>query len=98
MKETTLNIDFVRDNFPALKKDFIFMDNAGGSQTLGLVINRITDFLTHYDVQLGASYEVSAAAGIVLDQVHRDLADLINVNDPREIISGPSTTMLLRIC
>lgn len=33
----SLNMDEVRGAFPALKTDQIFLDNAGGSQTLGTV-------------------------------------------------------------
>lgn len=39
-----IDIDFVREQFPALERDFIFMDNAGGSQVLGKVAERISLF------------------------------------------------------
>ena len=93
----TLDLTWVRKQFPALKKKFIFMDNAGGSQTLGNVIKRVGHYLTNYDVQLGASYEVSAAAGKVLEKTHQELAEYINAKRPEEVVIGPSTTMLLRI-
>jgi len=73
------------------------MDNAGGSQTLGRVMNRITHYLTNYDVQLGASYEVSASAGKVLKDTHKTLAKLINAKRTEEVVIGPSSTMLFRI-
>ncbi|MFT5166801.1 MAG: cysteine desulfurase family protein (TIGR01976 family) [Saprospiraceae bacterium] len=92
-----LDVDYVRKQFPALKNKFVFMDNAGGSQTLGTVMNRITDYLTNYDVQLGASYEVSANAGKVLNDAHQNIAEFINAKRPEEVVIGPSTTMLLRI-
>ncbi len=34
-----LDLDEVRGSFPALKLDQVFLDNAGGSQTLGSVID-----------------------------------------------------------
>ena len=92
-----LDVNYVRKQFPALKKKFVFMDNAGGSQTLGKVMNRITEYLTSYDVQLGASYEVSANAGKVLEETHQTIAELINAKRPEEVVVGPSSTMLLRI-
>lgn len=73
------------------------MDNAGGSQTLKGVMNRITEYLTNYDVQLGASYEVSATAGALLQDSHKTLAQYLNARRPEEIVIGPSSTMLLRI-
>ena len=92
-----LDVNYVRKQFPALKKKFVFMDNAGGSQTLGKVMTRITDYLTNYDVQLGASYEVSANAGKVLNDAHQTIAEFINAKRHEEVVIGPSTTMLLRI-
>ena len=92
-----MDIDFVRSKFPALKNDFVFMDNAGGSQVVENVIDNIRDFMVNANVQLGASYEVSAEAGERLANVTNRLANLINANSPQEVIVGPSTTMLLRI-
>jgi cysteine desulfurase family protein (TIGR01976 family) len=93
----TLDIDFVRSEFPALKNDFVFMDNAGGSQTLGKVIDKISDYLTNSDVQLGASYEVSQKAGSRLDSATADMAKLVNAKRPEEVIIYSSSTMLLRM-
>jgi len=92
-----LNLDFVRKQFPALDRDYIFMDNAGGSQVPVTVIDRISEYLSSYNVQLGASYEVSAQATQELDQVMQLLAQNINAARKEEIIVGPSSTMLLRI-
>lgn len=96
-KVMLLDTKYVRKQFPALKKKFVFMDNAGGSQTLGSVMDNITDYLTNYDVQLGASYKVSANAGKVLKDAHKTIAAFINAKRSEEVVIGPSTTMLLRI-
>jgi cysteine desulfurase family protein (TIGR01976 family) len=92
-----LDLDYIRKQFPALKKDFIFMDNAGGSQTLGTVIDRIKDYLTNYNVQLGASYKISDSAGKELEKSTEQIANFINANRAEEVIIGPSSSMLLRI-
>jgi cysteine desulfurase family protein (TIGR01976 family) len=92
-----MDIKFVREQFPSLTQNYIFMDNAGGSQALGAISQRITEYFMNYNVQLGASYEVSARAGEVLEASTRAMAGFIGAGDPREIIVGPSTTMLLRI-
>lgn len=73
------------------------MDNAGGSQILESVLDRIQEYLVNDNVQLGASYEVSARAGEKLKDVQLQLAKLINANNPQEVIIGSSSTMLLRI-
>lgn len=92
-----LDIQFVRNQFPALNSSFVFMDNAGGSQTLGSVIARIGEYLTHADVQLGASYSVSQKAGGLLQESTASLARMINANRTEEVVIGQSATMLLRI-
>lgn len=92
-----MDTDFVKTQFPALRNDFIFMDNAGGSQVTKHVIDNIRDYLVNFNVQLGASYEISALAGVKLKKITRRLANMINAGDPREVIVGPSSTMLLRI-
>jgi len=96
-KTPSLNLRYVRKHFPALKNKMVFMDNAGGSQTLKGVMNRITDYLTNYDVQLGASYATSANAGKVLKDAHQTIAEFINARRSEEVVIGPSSTMLFRI-
>jgi selenocysteine lyase/cysteine desulfurase len=61
-----LNIEAVRKEFPSLQNEWILMDNAGGSQILQKVINRINDYLLNSNVQLGASYKLSELAGKML--------------------------------
>ena len=92
-----MDIAFVRQKFPGLRDDFIFMDNAGGSQVLGGVIGRTADYLKNYYVQLGATYEISSKASLKLHESLHSISSFINAKDTKEIIVGPTTTMLLRI-
>ncbi|WP_395376982.1 cysteine desulfurase-like protein [Marinicella sp. W31] len=91
-----IDIDWVRQQFPALQQNMVFMDNAGGSQTLKSVMNRITQYLTECDVQLGASYATSADAGGRLHEATEALAEWFNAAHMEEIVVGGSTTQLLR--
>ncbi len=97
MKNNSFDIEWVREQFPALKNNMAFMDNAGGSQTLKTVMDRITEYLTHYDVQLGASYSTSQIASTQLEESKKPLQSWVNAKHPEEIMIGSSTTMLLRI-
>lgn len=92
-----LNLDFVRQQFPALAGEWIFFDNAGGSQTLRSVVNRISDYLLTSNVQLGASYAVSQSAAERVAEAAQAVATLINAADPSEVVMGASTSMMLRI-
>lgn len=92
-----MDITFIRNQFPSLKNNFVFLDNAGGSQVLGSVIDRINEYYLNYNVQLGASYEVSANAGLLLSKSIEKFATFINAENPKEVVIGHSSTMLLRI-
>ncbi|MCA3052886.1 MAG: cysteine desulfurase-like protein, partial [Rhodocyclaceae bacterium] len=59
---TPPQLDAVRAEFPALATNMVFLDNAGGSQVLKRVADRIHDYLTTVSVQLGASYTTSVDA------------------------------------
>ncbi|WP_349538805.1 cysteine desulfurase-like protein [Sagittula sp. NFXS13] len=96
MPQDHLDMAHVRGQFPALAKDWAFFDNAGGSQTLQTVIDRITEFLTHRDVQIGGSYEISRAAAEALMDGRCAAQTLVNATRPEEIVFGPSTTVLMQ--
>ncbi|MCP5048366.1 MAG: cysteine desulfurase-like protein [bacterium] len=91
-----LNIDFARQQFPALDSEWVFFENAGGSQTLRQVADRVRDYLLTSNVQLGASYDISQLSGERVDQGVRAMAELFNAQDKQEIILGPSASMLLK--
>lgn len=91
-----LNIEFVREQFPSLKNDWIFFDNAGGSQIVKHSVDRINEYLLNTNVQLGASYEISAEATERVQIANKKMAEFINAQDESEIIMGGSSTMLLR--
>lgn len=93
----TLQLDYVRQHFPALAGDWTFFDNAGGSQILKPVVDRITEFLYTSNVQLGASYQVSQTASARVAQGAEAMATLINAASPEEVILGPSTSALFRM-
>jgi len=88
---------FVHSHFPGLKSDWVFFDNAGGSQTAQSAIDKITEFLTHRDVQIGGSYDVSLAAAEALMDGRRAIQTLVNAARPEEIVFGHSTTALVQI-
>jgi len=92
---TAFPIDWVRARFPALADGEVLMDNAGGAQVPRDVIERIVDYMTTSNVQLGASYTRSARAGAVVAEARQALATLFNATDSSELIIGGSTTELL---
>lgn len=92
-----LDLSFVRAQFPSLADGFAFLDNAGGSQTLGRVIDRIADYLRTTNVQMGASYAVSERAGARMQEAQQRMAAFVNASRPDEVVMGPTSTQLVQV-
>lgn len=93
----SLDLNFIRNQFPTLDKEWIYMDNAGGSQILKSVVDKISEYLLNFNVQLGASYEISDTATKAVAEGATVTAEFINAREESEVILGSSTTMLIRI-
>ncbi|KAG2143141.1 pyridoxal phosphate-dependent transferase [Suillus cothurnatus] len=90
----TLDIDGVRASFPSLESGYIYADNAGGSQTAQGVIDRIVDYLTNTNVQLGADYFIGVLSTQRVDEGPLSIAELFNAASVDEVGFGPSSTMI----
>jgi cysteine desulfurase family protein (TIGR01976 family) len=95
MPTTALDLNRIRAEFPALAGATIFLDNAGGSQVLKRVADRVSDYLLGSSVQLGASYAASVAAGDKVLAARRAVASLINAPHDDEVVMGGATTALM---
>ena len=71
----SLNLAAVRAEFPSLAGDCVYLDNAGGSQVLRRVADRIHDYLLTSSVQLGASYAQSQLASERVLSARRAVAE-----------------------
>lgn len=54
----SLDVSKARANFPALQSGFIFADNAGGSQAVRGVVDRISDYLLNTCAPHQSSFSV----------------------------------------
>lgn len=90
----TLDIEEVRACFPSLESGYIYADNAGGSQTAQGVIDRIVDYLTNTNVQLGADYFVGMLSTQRVAEGSFSAAELFNAASIDEVGFGPSSTMI----
>ncbi|KAK4240694.1 pyridoxal phosphate-dependent transferase [Achaetomium macrosporum] len=91
----TLDFDKVRGSFPALTGEQVYLNNAGGSQTLGTVAERIRDYLLKTNVQLGATYSTGRKSTDRYNEGHAAAAKYIGASRD-EIVLGSSTTQLFR--
>ncbi|KAF1948754.1 PLP-dependent transferase [Byssothecium circinans] len=89
----TFDVAKARERFPALKQDQVFLDNAGGSQALGDVVDSITQYLSKTNVQLGASYHTGRQSNTKYEEGYQAAAKYMNAGRD-EIVLGTSTTQL----
>lgn len=96
-------IDFpvheIRKLFPALEKagDFIFLDNAGGSQVPQSVVDAVATHLVDYNVQRMAKYRHSQGVDRSLAEARESVALLVNAYRPEEISFGLNATSFIRL-
>jgi cysteine desulfurase family protein (TIGR01976 family) len=91
----SFDVTFARSHFPALTDDWALFDHAGGSVPLAGVIERVHEYMSRWQVQLGATYHASATATARVAEGHRAMARLVNA-EPEEIVLGPSSTVNVR--
>ncbi len=89
------DVPYARSHFPALTEDWALFDHAGGSVPLAGVIERVHDYMSHWQVQLGATYRHSATAAALVAGGRSAMARLVNAS-PDEIVLGPSSTTNVR--
>ncbi|MCH2020888.1 MAG: aminotransferase class V-fold PLP-dependent enzyme [Saprospiraceae bacterium] len=92
-----LDLSFIRRQFPSLRDDYIYFDNAGGSQTLKRVMDKITEYYMTSDVQLGGAYSVSLKARERVNKGTAQIATTLNAEHTNEVIVGSSSTALIRL-
>jgi len=92
----SFDIDYVRSQFPGLKNGWAFFDNAGGTQVLSGVVDRINDFLFNMNVQIGGSYDISLKAAGALRNGREAMMQFVNAARPEEIAFAPTTTVALQ--
>jgi cysteine desulfurase family protein (TIGR01976 family) len=91
-----LDIKHVRKQFPGLSNGWTFFDNAGGTQILTRVVDRMNDFLFNTNVQTGGSYDLSIQAAAALHSGREAMMQLVNASRPEEIAFAASTTVALQ--
>lgn len=89
-----LDLSTIRQQFPALASDAIFLDNPAGTQIAQKSLDRIQDYLISNNANHGGVFETSRRSDEILDQAHQAMADFLNARRAEEIIFGPNMTTL----
>lgn len=95
---STLNLDWIRAQFPALAETVngqpaIFFDGPGGTQVTQTVIAAIADYLTRSNANTHGAFVTSQRTDATLAAAHAAMADLLGC-DPAEVAFGPNMTTL----
>ena len=92
-------VEALRQEFPALRRsgDFIFLENAGGSQVPQRVVDAVAEHLIDFNVQRMAKYRHSAGVDRKLAQARESVAILVNAYRPEEISFGLNATSFIRL-
>jgi cysteine desulfurase family protein (TIGR01976 family) len=99
---STLDIDWVRSQFPALAQTIsahsrqhpaVFLDGPGGTQVPQRVINAISDYLSRNNANTGGAYETSRNTDRMIAEARSAMADFLNC-DADEIAFGANMTTL----
>lgn len=89
-----LDLEFVRDQFPALNNAGVYFDNPGGSQVVQPCLDRMREYLINSNANRGGAFASSQASDAILEQSRAAVASFINASRPQEIIFGPNMTSL----
>ncbi|MBS1717282.1 MAG: cysteine desulfurase-like protein [Armatimonadetes bacterium] len=89
------SISEIRAQFPSLKQDFAFFENAGGSQVPKCVIDAISAYFTDTYVQLGAGYPASNKATEIVAAAHDFVNRMFGGEGIGTAVLGPSSTQLM---
>ena len=97
-KSATLDITWVREQFPSLKlkvngRAAAFLDGPGGTQVPQRVMDAITNYFLQSNANVGGAYLTSERNDAMLAEAHRAMADLLGC-EPDEVSFGQNMTTL----
>lgn len=89
-----MNLDLIRAQFPALKRDAIFLDNPGGTQIVQAALDRMLSYLELHNANHGGAFATSRESDALVDEARAAAAALLNAERPEEIVFGANMTSL----
>ena len=90
----SFNPTTIRDQFPGLKRQAIFLDNPAGTQIVQKSLDRITDYLVNTNANHEGVFATSRESDAVVEDARQAAADFLNAPRPEEITFGPNMTSL----
>ncbi|MBI4660814.1 MAG: aminotransferase class V-fold PLP-dependent enzyme [Verrucomicrobia bacterium] len=96
---TTLNLEAIREEFPALKRELdgrplIYFDAPGGTQMTRRCLDRIVDYLTRCNANTHGAFVTAVESDAIIAEAHEAAADFLNARSADEIVFGQNMTSL----
>ena len=90
----TLDLTIIREQFPALSRPAIFLDNPAGTQVPHSVLERMSNYLVECNANHGGAFTTSIISDALLHEAHAAMADLLGAARAEEIVFGQNMTSL----
>lgn len=90
----SFNPHTIRDQFPGLQREAVFLDNPAGTQIVQRSLDRITEYLIHTNANHAGAFTTSRESDRLIDRARQTTADFLNASRPEEIVYGPNMTTL----
>ncbi len=90
----TLDLNRIREQFPALRRQAVFFDNPGGTQVAKTCLDRMTGYLLNHNANHGGAFDTAIESDAELELAHAAAADFLNAVRPEEIVFGANMTTL----
>lgn len=96
---TTLNLEAIRNEFPALKREqdrqpLVFFDAPGGTQVTRRCLERMMDYLTRSNANTHGAFVTAVESDGLIAQAREAAADFLNAPSADEIVFGQNMTSL----
>jgi len=91
--EDLFDVEKVREDFPILKSNIVYLDNAASSLTPEPVLRKMLEFYREYRSNVGRGvYMLAQRATEEYEEARRKVAHFINAESPCEVIMTRNTT------
>ncbi len=90
----TLDTKKIRQNFPSISIQRVFLDNPAGTQVPQGVIDAVSNYYTSMNANAGGTFATSQRSDEMVQSVRQSMADFLHASRPEEIVFGPNMTTL----
>src|SRR5947207_10056390 len=89
----------IRAQFPSIERKHndlpvAYFDGAGGTQTPGVVVDAVADYLLNHNANTHWEYPTSHETDAIIESARHTFADFLNAS-PNEVVFGPNTTTMI---